>query len=199
MHLPLAEHGASHHEWPEYCMQILTQKSVSTWMTLHTPPSFWHWWHCVGPRHFDAIRLQWGQQLTSIEFESVKEGDTTEALTQAIINLTKSRFGWETTLHVPMPSTSWEYTAMPNQPLTSGSLWHTSKPSNRDFRTSSPRLHMSKSDKRITIITYDKAILTAWEEHMKYVVPPVGIPVMDRFSFLFLSNLRLDYILSYHT
>ena len=36
---------------------------------------------------------------------------------------------------------------------------------------------MSKSDKRITIITYDKAILTAWEEHMKYVVPPVGIPL----------------------
>ena len=51
MCLPLAKCGASHHEWPEYCTQILTQKSVSTWMTLHTPPSFWHWWHCVGPRH----------------------------------------------------------------------------------------------------------------------------------------------------
>ena len=36
---------------------------------------------------------------------------------------------------------------------------------------------MSKSDKRITIITYNKAILTTWEEHMKYVVPPVGIPL----------------------
>ena len=86
----------------------------------HTPPSFWHWWRCVGPRHFDTIHPQWGQQLTSIEFESVKEGDTTEALTQAIINIAKSRFGWETTLHVPVPSTSWEYTAMPNQPFDVG-------------------------------------------------------------------------------
>ena len=36
---------------------------------------------------------------------------------------------------------------------------------------------MSKSDKRITIIPYNKAILTAWEECMKYVVPPAGIPL----------------------